>query len=231
MFKAIARSATPHARRTLRPHLSALAVVAMLAACASPQPMPYAGLQSAPLLRPSGRDDSKYTPYRLSRQVNWARYGSVIVDPVTIYQGPDQQFEDVSDADKDTLAADMQRQFTDALKSRFNVATAAAPGTLRIRLTLTGAKTTTRGVSTLSRFDLAGGPYNAVQAARGREGALTGSVSFAVELLDSGTNELLGAYVTKQYPNAWNLGATLGALDAAQVGIKKGAQDLLAQLK
>ena len=31
-------------------------------------------------------------------------------------------------------------------------------------------------LSTASRFDLAGGPYNLVQAARGKEGAFTGSV-------------------------------------------------------
>ena len=90
---------------------------------------------------------------------------------------------------------------------------------------------TTRVVSTLTRFDLAGGPYNAVQAARGREGSFTGSISYAVEILDASTQELLGAYVAKQYPNAWNLGATFGRLDAARVGIDKGAEELLAQLR
>jgi hypothetical protein len=81
------------------------------------------------------------------------------------------------------------------------------------------------------RFDLAGGPYNAVQAARGKEGAFTGSVSYAVEIFDSTTEELLMAYVSKQYPNAWNLGATFGRMNAANVGLEKGAEDLLAQLR
>jgi hypothetical protein len=37
----------------------------------------------------------------------------------------------------------------------------------------------------------------ALQAARGKEGAFTGSVSYAVEVYDASTNQLLGAYVTE----------------------------------
>ena len=101
---------------------------------------------------------------------------------------------------------------------------------LRIKLTLTGAKENTPVLSTLSRFDLLGGPYNAVQAVRGKEGALTGSVSFAVEIYAASTNELLAAYVSKEYPNAWNLGAGIGAMSASKTGIDKGAAELVAYL-
>jgi hypothetical protein len=206
-------------------------VVAVLAGCASPQPHPYAGLASTPELRPNPADDGGHVPYRLPKTVDWGRYGAVIVDPVIVYRGADHQFEDLSEDDKVMLASEMRRVFAAELKKRFRLTTVSDAGTLSVRLTLTGAKTTTRVVSTLTRFDLAGGPYNAVQAARGREGAFTGSISYAVEILDASTQELLGAYVAKQYPNAWNLGATFGRLDAAQVGIDKGAADLLAQLR
>ncbi|WP_377153068.1 DUF3313 domain-containing protein [Roseateles sp. UC29_93] len=209
-----------------------LAVVAAVSTgCASPQPYPYAGLASTPELRPNPADDSGHVPYRLPRTVDWGQYGSVIVDPVIVYRGADHQFEDISDDDKAVLAGEMRRVFAAELKQRFRLTTVPDVGTLLVRLTLTGAKTTTRVVSTFTRFDLAGGPYNAVQAVRGKEGAFTGSISYAVEILDASTQELLGAYVTKQYPNAWNLGATFGRLDAARVGIDKGAEDLLAQLR
>lgn len=231
MPQANSRARFAAARRFIPLRWAPLLVLAMLTACASPQPTPYAGVASSPLMRPNLTDDGRYTPYRLSKSVDWTRYDSVIVDPVVIYRGADQQFEDVSEADKEVLAGDMRRQFAGTLKSRFKLTSVPSPGTLRLRLTLTGAKTTTRGISTLTRFDLAGGPYNVVQAVRGREGSFTGSVSYAVELLDSSNDELLGAYVTKQYPNAWNLGATFGTLDAARVGMSKGAEDLLAQLK
>lgn len=84
---------------------------------------------------------------------------------------------------------------------------------------------------TLSRFDLAGGLYNGVQSIRGREGTLTGSVIYAVEISDAPTNHLLRAFVIRQYPNSMNIMASMGALAAAKAGIEKGAEALLAQLR
>jgi len=55
-------------------------------------------------------------------------------------------------------------------------------------------------------------------------------VSYAVEVYDATTNRLLHAYVEKQYPNAMNVGATLGSLSAAKTGIRKGADELVAKL-
>jgi hypothetical protein len=182
-------------------------------------------------MRPEENSSAANITHRFISHVDWSRYSRVMLDPVIIYRGPDQQFEDVTEQEKEGLAVNMRRQFSSKLMPRFALTNAPGSSTLRIRLTLTGAKTTTRGLSTFMRFDLAGGPYNAVQAARGKEGAFTGSVSYAVEVFDSTTEELLMAYVSKQYPNAWNLGATFGRMNAANVGLEKGAEDLLAQLR
>ena len=100
-----------------------------------------------------------------------------------------------------------------------------------MKLTLTGAATNTPVLATLSRFDLAGGLYNGVQAVRGGEGMLTGSVTYVTEVYDASTNRLLSAFVTKQYPNALNIGASMGSLAAAKVGIEKGGDALVAYLK
>src|SRR5882762_7501931 len=98
----------------------------------------------------------------------------------------------------------------------------SAPTTLRLRLTLTGASTNTPVLGPLSRFDIAGGLYNSVQAVRGGEGTFTGSVIYAVEIYDAPTNRLLSAYVTKQYPGSLNIMASFGSLSAAETGIDKG---------
>ena len=82
----------------------------------------------------------------------------------------------------------------------------------------------------VTKFDLAGGPYNVVQSIRGKEGAFSGSVSYAVEIYDASNNRLLSAYVSKQYPNAMNVKASIGGLGAAKAGIRKGAEDLVARL-
>lgn len=202
-----------------------------LAGCASIQPVPYAALQSSPQLQPNPGDSTGHIPYRTSTPAHWNMYSRVLIDPVVIYQGPDHQFEDVPETNRRALADYMRAQFSAKLASRFQMVSAPSPDTLRIRLTLTGAKLTTRGLSTFTRFDLGGGPYNLVQGLRGKEGSFTGSVSYAVEIFDAPTGQLLDAFVAKQYPNALNIGATLGAMDAAQTGIEKGAAELLAQFQ
>lgn len=135
----------------------------------------------------------------------------------------------MSDKDKTTLPAYMQTRFADKLRGRFALVTARGPNTLRVRLTLTGAVANTSVLGTLSRFDLAGAVYNGVQAARDGEGMMTGSVIYGVEIFDASTARLLSAYVTKQYPGAYDIKASVGALAAA--GIDKGADAFIAQLR
>src|SRR5438034_5146900 len=166
---------SPHQRTFLTLGIALLGSATMLVGCASTQPTPYADLASASQLRPNLKDGSGRTPYRVSKPTHWRGYTNVIVDPVVVYKGPDHQFEEISERDKTALAEYMQVEFTEKLTARFNLVDAPAPNTLRVHLTLTGAKTTTRGLSTFTRFDIAGGPYNIVQAIRGKEGSFTGS--------------------------------------------------------
>ncbi|MGF6778455.1 DUF3313 domain-containing protein [Paraburkholderia sp. GAS334] len=203
---------------------------AALAGCASEQPVAYSGIASSAYLKPNSRGDAARVPYRYTTQADWYGYRKLIIDPVTVYRGADNQFGEMHDADKTTLAKYMQSTFAEKLGKRFEMANAAGPDTLRLKLTLTGAETSTAVISTFSRFDIAGGIYNGVQAVRGGKGAFTGSVTYAVEIYDASTNRLLQAYVTKQYPNAMNIGATFGSLGAAKTGIDKGADALAEQL-
>lgn len=206
------------------------AIVAAIAGCASTRPVAYRDLASSAQMQPNTQDKSGRVPFSYSEPVDWRQYPQALVEPVAIYHGADAQFKNVSDADKEALAKYMQEQFSQELSAHFNIVTRPGPSTLRVRLTLTGAKTSTQFVSTFTHFDLAGGPYNVVQAARGKEGMMMGSITYAVEIYDASTNRLLKAYVEKQYPNAMNVKSTFGSLGAAKTGIRKGAADLLAQL-
>jgi len=208
-----------------------VALCAVVAACSTLQPVPYSGVASSSKLRLNTRDTTGRMPYEYKADVNWAKYTALIIDPVAIYNGADNQFEKISEQDKQQLANSMQVEFADKLSRRFRIASVPGGETLRVKLTLTGAKANTNVLNTVMHFDLVGGPYNAVQAARDKEGMMSGSVSFAVEVLDSSTNALLGAYVAKQYPNAWNLTAGMGSMSAAEVGVQKGAEQLLAYLR
>ena len=71
------------------------------------------------------------------------------------------------------------------------------------------------------------GSYNLVQAARDREGTFTGSVSYAVEIYDASTPQLLESYVSRLYPKVYDISSTFGRLAAAQAGISCGAEELV----
>jgi hypothetical protein len=210
--------------------LGTLALGAAMAGCASVAPVPYSEMASSAYMAPDKSDASGRVPYRYSTPVDWRAYNKVILDPVVVYRGRDHQFGDMSDKDKATLAAYMQNSFADRLRGRFALVRERGLNTLRIRLTLTGAVTNTPVLGTLSRFDMAGAVYNGVQAARDGEGMLTGSVIYGVEIFDAATSRLISAYVTKQYPGAYDIKASVGALAAATAGLDKGADALMAQL-
>jgi hypothetical protein len=210
--------------------LGTLMLGAAVTGCASIAPVPYSEMASSAYMAPDKSDASGRTPYRYSTSVDWRAYNKVILEPVVVYRGRDHQFGDMSDKDKTALAAYMQTRFAERLRSRFTLVREHGPETLRIRLTLTGAVTNTPVLGTLSRFDMAGAVYNGVQAARNGEGMLTGSVIYGVEIFDAANARLLSAYVTKQYPDAYDIKASVGTLAAANAGVDKGADALLAQL-
>ena len=212
--------------------IALVSAAAALTGCSATQPKPYLGIDSASYLRPNDQGRHGHEPYAYSTNVDWNRYDSFVLDPVGIYRGTDNQFDPkITEQDKEELASYMQQQFQDKLSRRYSPANASTGHGLRIRLTLTGAKGTTAFLSTFTRMDMGGMPINAVQAVRGKEGLMTGSVSYAVEVYDASTNRLLKAYVDKQYPNAMNMKATFGRLGASKRGIDKGADSLLASLK
>ena len=211
------------------------AAVSAFTGCASQKPVAYSGIASASYLQTNVDDKTGRIPYTYSRQVNWRSYTGVIVDPVEIYRGSDNQFGDMNDEEKLDLANYMQKTFADRLAKRFAISNGNSNqpgrGTLRVKLILTGAETTTPFLGQFVHFDIGGNVYNGVEAATGGKSAFGGSVSFAVEVYDSASGQLLNAYVSKQYPNAMNLAASFGSLGAARTGIDKGADALLARLQ
>lgn len=204
------------------------AFCAAVAGCSTPEPVAYGGIASAPYLRSDTND--RHIPYLYEANVDWSRYGRAILDKVAIYQGRDHQFGEMSAQDRMVLANYMQSRFSEELSLRFQLTSASGDNTLRIRLTLAGAATTTPVLGPLSRFDIAGGLYNGVQSFSGGEGTMTGSVIYVVEISDANTNRLLLSYISKQYPNSMNVGAAFGTLEAAKTGIDKGAEALRAKL-
>lgn len=211
--------------------LAVPALCVTMAGCTGVQPVAYSEVASSSYLAPNPSDNSGRMPYRYATQVDWRAYNKIMLEPVAIYRGADQQFGDMSEQDKAALAGYMQAKFAERLRSRFAVVNQRGPNTLRVRLTLTGAVANTPVLGTLSRFDIGGAVYNGVQTMRDGEGSMTGSVIYTVEIFDAANSRLLGAFVSKQFPTPYDIKASIGPLTAAQAGIDKGAEALLAQLR
>jgi hypothetical protein len=199
-----------------------------VAACSSSTPVDYQGLASAHQLRPA-KDDETPFQYR-DNAVALANYSKILIDPVTLYDGPDAQFGSVSAEDRQIVAQYMQAKFAEILGEKFRIVTVPGPGIARLHLTLTGIETSTPVLSTLSHLAPVGVVVNGGLEAAGRNGTNFGSVSYAVELSDSATNTLLYAYVTKQTPDALDVTASIGYLDAAKEGVRIGATHLKGNL-
>lgn len=209
-----------------------LTAVIATVGCSSTSPVKYSGIDATSRMTPNTADDSDRIPFRYTVPVDWSKYRNIIIDPVTIYSGSDAQFNHLSQKDRRNLANYMQKKFTEVLGKKFTVnQNGGNLPTLRLKLTLTGADTTPQVVGTVTKFDLAGGPYNIVQSIRGGRGLMSGYVNYAVEVKDATTGELLLAYVAEQYPNAMNVGATFGSMSAADTGVDKGAEQLLKKLQ
>src|SRR5579859_1775791 len=130
---------------------AALLLPLLLAACASsPSPVAYEGLDSARQLKPVKDDEA---PFQFcDAAADFGRYKAIVIEPVVIYEGADQQFGSVPAEDRKIVADYMRAQFGDSLAAKYALAAAPGPEILRLRLTLTGIETSIPVISTLSHL-------------------------------------------------------------------------------
>lgn len=204
----------------------------LLAGCADQRPVAYQGLDSTSQLTPNSQDQTGHIPFLYSApDLDWSQYHGVILDPVVIYTGGDQQFGKLSPADKQTLADYIHTRFAQTLGTKYPLASAPGPAIMRVHVTLTGAERTTPVLGTVKQIMPVGAIVGVIKSATDKQSKSLGSITYAIEIYDSRSNRLLRALVTKQYPAAENIRAGFGALKAAELGIDNGAQGLLAELR
>jgi len=126
-----------------------LGAAAILSGCATTQPTAYQGLDSSEYLRPNEQSRRGHEPYVYNTPVDWKRYSTFIIEPVKIYRGPDNQFEKVSEEGKQELASYMHEQFDEKLRQKYTPVSSPQQDTLRIKMTLTGAKPTKQFIGTV----------------------------------------------------------------------------------
>ena len=207
-----------------------LAFLAMLlaglpsAAIAQTHDRPPVGLPSASRMTHDRGESWTYVRPGL----NLSAYRSIIVEPTRVYDGPDAQFEDVDADDRRRYANIVTERLRTELAGR--LATRPGPGTARLRLTMIGMDDTSGGLATATRVTPLGMVSNAVRSVTGREGRLTGSMLFALELFDSRSGEVQVAAVRRRSPDALDIPATLGTTETVQAIARELAEDIRQRL-
>lgn len=194
--------------------LPSLMLLAASPLSAQTRDAPPASLESSKIMSQDSPGDESWT-YAQPTSV-FTKYRTVIVDPASVYQGPDAQFDGIDQADRVKFADMMTQQLRTELAKSFPAPAAPQADTMRINLTILGAKKTKGGIATATRVTPLGFAASAVKSALGKKGTFTGSVLFAVELYDARSNELLLAAVRRRTPDPLDIPATLSTTDTVK---------------
>ena len=161
------------------------------------------------------------------------KYRTVIVDETSVYTGPDSQFEGIDPADRARFANMITQELRPEIAKSFPAPTRAQADTLRLHVTILGAQKTKGGIATATRVTMFGFATSALKSALGKQGSLTGSILYAVELRDARTNELLLAAVRRRTPDPLDIPATLSTTDTVKAVAREfadGARKRLEEL-
>lgn len=194
-----------------------------LSACAS-GPNEMSGLRSAEKLQPNPTNPNGLIYKRPG--VDFKQFTKFIIPPVEVYSGADANFSNATEQEKQQIVDLMQREFTGALAERYAIVTSPGPGVARIKLTLAGIETNTPVLATAARVIPIGLAINAISATAGQQGMFMGSVTYAIEIFDSQSGELIAAALERRSPSAIDITATLGRIDAARSAVRDGANRL-----
>jgi Protein of unknown function (DUF3313) len=202
--------------RAIRCRYAIAALTSLLAAAANAQTKDHApvALPSASLMTQDKSGTESWT-YAQPTSV-FTRFRTVIVDPTTVYQGPDAQFDGVDPADRQKYAQMITDELRRELAKTFQAPLTPQRDTLRLRVTILGATKTKGGLATATRVTPVGFGLSALKSALGKGGSLTGSILYAVELYDAQTNQLLLAAVRRRTPDPLDVPATLSQTETVK---------------
>lgn len=164
---------------------------------------------------------------------DFLKYRTVIIEPTQVYNGPDAQFDGIPYADRQRFADIVTQELRAEVVKAFPSPAQAQADTLKLRVTILGARKTKGGLATATRVTPLGFGTSALKSALGKTGSLTGSLLFAVELYDGRTNELMLAAVRRRTPDPLDIPATLSTTDTVKAiarefgdGARKRLEDL-----
>ena len=167
----------------------------------------------------------------LDPNVDLKTYTRFILERPKVYGGSGSSYpSNLSQQDREDIAGYFVNETKAALEPKYPVVTEPGPDVARLRYTLIGVEQTVPYASTATRLIPVGAAINMVSSAAGGGGTLTGSVTYAVEGIDSESGKIVAAGVRRLTPGAFDLSSTLGTKETARAVARDAAAKLRARL-
>ena len=131
-------------------------------------------------------------------ETNFADYGKIIVDPVTIWLTPESNLNNVSPEERQQLANELHAVVVSEFKKDYEIVEKPGPGTMRFRVALVDAKKSDPTLDTISTYIPQMRLLQAAATIGSETAAFVGEASAEAEARDSLTGELLGAVVARR---------------------------------
>ena len=153
-----------------------------------------------------------------------SRYNGLLIDPVTVYEGPGAQFDDVSEQDRFRIAALLTAEFKRVLSKDFRVVDEPRPGTVRLAITLVGINRSNAVLSTALRLTPVGIVLSGARTVQGSGDPFTGGINIAAMAFDAESGQVLAASQALLGPAALDVTSGLTPLRAAELSTTRAAQ-------
>ncbi|MDR3535325.1 MAG: DUF3313 domain-containing protein [Acetobacteraceae bacterium] len=214
----------------MRPFCAFFVAALALAACSTKPEAPPSVTGQMPLTPAQNTDGlfpndagSNTLVYR-SPTLDTARYHGFVVLPTIVYEGTDTDWGNATPEDRATVAKDLTAAFSKTLRQHRRVVAQPGPGIVVLQLTLAGMSST-HPVGSLVRLTPVGLGMTLVNSAAGLPAAFTGSITIAGKLTDGATGAVLGGFVSKVSPPAFDIRSSAGTMTTADLAVTKAADD------
>ncbi|MBN8897735.1 MAG: hypothetical protein BGO51_24120 [Rhodospirillales bacterium 69-11] len=159
-----------------------------------------------------------------ANDADFSQYRAIAVLPTKVYDGADTDWGGTSPQERAELAQQVTTDFAQALRKAGHLAARPGPRVLALQLTLAGISAT-HSAASLTRLTPVGLGMSLVRTAEGAPAAFTGSITLAGKLTDGRTGAVLGGFLTRESPAAFDLRSSAGTMTTASLAAAKAADD------
>ena len=188
-------------------------MLAAVAGCATKQAAYSGFLQNYPVFKP-GPDGGADFVY-IKKGVDFGVYDKIMMDHVVLFFKDDSEYKGIHPEELQEISDAFHKAFVEALGNDYPIVKSPGPDVLRIRTAIIDVETSNPGVSAVTTVVPIGLAVSLVKKGTTGEHTGVGSASMEAELLDSLTNERIGAAIDTESGGKFDGLSKLGGAKAA----------------